>query len=66
MASNSESTARPTEMLESVWQEYGDWARTSRLLKSKQELYVTTFPDCKTTVRVTWNGAGNQNPHWVE
>lgn len=36
----------------------------SWLLQSQQEIYVTTFPDCKTTVRVTWNGAGNQHPHW--
>jgi Tol biopolymer transport system component len=34
-------------------------------LKSKQELYVTRFPDCKATVRVTWNGAGNTHPHWA-
>ncbi len=37
----------------------------SWLLNKDQELYVTTFPDCKTTVRITFNGAGNQHPHWV-
>jgi hypothetical protein len=36
----------------------------SWLLTTKQELYVTTFPDCKTTVRITWNGAANQHPQW--
>ncbi len=36
----------------------------SWLLTTKQEIYVTTFPDCKTTVRVTWNGAANQHPQW--
>jgi Tol biopolymer transport system component len=33
-------------------------------VKTKQELYVTRFPDCKTTVRVTWNGAANYHPNW--
>ena len=33
-------------------------------VKYKQELYVTRFPDCKATVRVTWNGAGNMHPCW--
>jgi Tol biopolymer transport system component len=36
----------------------------SWLHQSEQELYAATFPDCKTTVRLTWNGAGNQHPHW--
>jgi Tol biopolymer transport system component len=33
-------------------------------LKTRQEVYVTRFPKCEATVRVTWNGAGNQHPHW--
>ncbi|MCX7806803.1 MAG: hypothetical protein N3A38_16700 [Planctomycetota bacterium] len=33
-------------------------------VKQGQELYVTRFPNCGATVRVTWNGAGNQHPHW--
>jgi Tol biopolymer transport system component len=36
----------------------------SYTLKSKLELYVTTFPDCKVTVRITWNGGANMHPHW--
>lgn len=36
----------------------------SWLLETNQELYVTTFPDCKVTVRVTWNGGANQHPQW--
>jgi Tol biopolymer transport system component len=34
-------------------------------LKHSQEIYVTRFPNCEATVRVTWNGAGNQHPHWA-
>ena len=26
--------------------------------------YVTRFPPCEATVRITWNGAANQHPHW--
>jgi hypothetical protein len=37
MPSGPGNTARPTEMLQSVWQEYRGWARTSRVLKVKQE-----------------------------
>jgi Tol biopolymer transport system component len=33
-------------------------------LKHDQEIYVTRFPNCETTVRITWNGAGNQHPQW--
>ncbi|MFC1671652.1 hypothetical protein ACFL01_00815 [Planctomycetota bacterium] len=33
-------------------------------LQGKQEIYAATFPECKTTVRLTWSGAGNQHPHW--
>ncbi len=33
-------------------------------IQTKEELYITTFPDCKVTVRITWNGAGNMHPHW--
>ena len=29
-----------------------------------QELYVTRFPKCDVTVRVTWNGAANRHPNW--
>ena len=36
----------------------------SWLLQSKQEIYVTRFPNCEATVRITWNGAANQHPHW--
>jgi Tol biopolymer transport system component len=31
---------------------------------SKHELYVTRFPSCDATVRITWNNAGNKHPHW--
>jgi Tol biopolymer transport system component len=34
-------------------------------IKGKQELYVTRFPKCEATVRVTWNGAGNMHPCWA-
>jgi Tol biopolymer transport system component len=34
-------------------------------LKARQELYVTRFPDCGVTVRLTWNGSANQHPHWI-
>ncbi|MCX7806067.1 MAG: hypothetical protein N3A38_12875 [Planctomycetota bacterium] len=33
--------------------------------KHSQELYVTRFPKCEATVRITWNGAANQHPHWT-
>jgi Tol biopolymer transport system component len=33
-------------------------------LQAKQELYVTRFPKCEATVRVTWNGAANMHPQW--
>ena len=33
-------------------------------LKTRQEIYVTRFPKCDVTVRITWNGAANQHPHW--
>jgi Tol biopolymer transport system component len=33
-------------------------------LLSHQDLYVTRFPDCKATVRVTWTNAACQHPHW--
>jgi len=33
-------------------------------LQSRQELYITRFPKCETTVRVTWNGAANMHPQW--
>ncbi len=37
----------------------------SWLLRNRQEIYVTRFPNCETTVRLTWNGGANQHPHWV-
>ncbi|MCX7805627.1 MAG: hypothetical protein N3A38_10615 [Planctomycetota bacterium] len=33
-------------------------------IKTDQELYVTRFPDCKATVRLTWNRARNMHPVW--
>jgi Tol biopolymer transport system component len=33
-------------------------------LKTNLELYVTRLPKCEATVRITWNGAANQHPHW--
>jgi Tol biopolymer transport system component len=33
-------------------------------VKNKMELYVTRFPKCEATVRITWNGAANQHPQW--
>jgi Tol biopolymer transport system component len=36
----------------------------SWMISVQQELYVTRFPGCEATVRITWNGAGNQHPHW--
>jgi hypothetical protein len=36
----------------------------SWLLQTNQELYVTRFPDCKTTVRLTFTGAACQHPQW--
>jgi hypothetical protein len=33
-------------------------------LKTKQELYVCRFPPDGVNVRITWNGAANQHPHW--
>jgi hypothetical protein len=36
----------------------------SWLLKTKQELYVSRFPPDGVNVRITWNGAANQHPHW--
>ncbi len=33
-------------------------------LEKKLEFYVTRFPACDVTVRITWNGAGNYDPHW--
>jgi hypothetical protein len=31
---------------------------------SRQDLYVTRFPDCKATVRITWTNAAAAHPHW--
>ncbi len=31
---------------------------------SKQELYVTRFPSCDVTVRITWNNGSNRHPQW--
>jgi hypothetical protein len=36
----------------------------SWLLQSKQELYVTRFPEGGVAVRITWSNAASQNPHW--
>jgi len=36
----------------------------SWLLTNKQEIYISRFPPDGVNVRVTWNGAGNQHPHW--
>jgi hypothetical protein len=36
----------------------------SWLLKAKQEVYVSRFPPDGVNVRITWNGAANQHPHW--
>jgi Tol biopolymer transport system component len=33
-------------------------------LASKQDLYVTRFPDCEATVRLTWTNAACQHPNW--
>lgn len=35
-------------------------------ISADQEIYITTYPDCKTTVRVTWNRANNVHPVWVK
>ncbi len=45
---------------------HGDAERgmASWLHESGLELCVTTFPDCRVTVRITWNGAANQHPQW--
>jgi hypothetical protein len=32
--------------------------------KSRRDLYITRFPDCDVSVRITWNNAGNCDPHW--
>jgi Tol biopolymer transport system component len=36
----------------------------SWLLLGNQDLYVTRFPDCKATVRLTWTNAACQHPQW--
>jgi Tol biopolymer transport system component len=33
-------------------------------IQSRQDLYVTRFPDCKATVRITWTNASCSHPHW--
>jgi Tol biopolymer transport system component len=33
-------------------------------IQSRQDLYVTRFPDCKATVRITWTNAAAAHPHW--
>jgi Tol biopolymer transport system component len=36
----------------------------SWMLSDRQDLYVTRFPGCEATVRLTWTNAACQHPHW--